>query len=81
MVMKHRLNYCPPCFPDLKQAFSEGFVQNFQFLQTGLLYLPLTKKLYDFDEITVIVTCCKECLTSRYRVTTKDGIKGIAIEF
>jgi len=79
--MKHRLNYCPHCFPDLTQALTKGFIQNFQLLQNGLIYLPLTKKLYDLDDMIVIVTSCIWCTTTRYRITTKDGIKGLAVEF
>lgn len=79
--MERKYNYCPHCFPDLTKALTEGFIQNFQLLQNGLIYLSVNKKLYDLDDILVVTTSCIWCSTTRYHISTKDGLKGLAIEF
>lgn len=73
--------YCLYCLDHLSHAALQGFSQNFQLLQNGLLFLPSIKKLYEVEDINVIVTSCRWCATSRYLITTNDGIKGVAIEF
>ena len=69
-------------FEQLKEAEIAGFSLHFHLLNSGSIYSLTNKKLYTFEEIfeSILKESCPFCRTTLLYITTKDGLKGNAIE-
>lgn len=64
---------------ELIKAFDEGFIYSFEFLNGQLYCMNAPTKFFNPKDIEIHPMPCFIAKHIVYRITTPDGIKGIAI--